>query len=75
MKKTYKHWISDETKEAISDKHVIRTKDGSDSIAYKIQKSFVKKMCRIDKEFYIDTQHKILDKLPLQRGTIQSLEG
>jgi hypothetical protein len=59
------HWMSQQTKDAISDKHKIRANNGHKSEQYKAQKSVVKQFCKLDKENLIDREHKELNDLPL----------
>lgn len=60
-------WISDATQHAIEQKITTRRVFGSLSIEYKLAKTNIKKMCKIDKEKAIDKDHKTLINLPLNQ--------
>ena len=57
-------WISERTHQAIRDKRENRKNFGTCSIEYKIAKSTVKKLCKIDKESAIEKDHQELNSLP-----------
>ena len=57
-------WITTNTHDEIAAKHRIRKKYGPRSIKYKLAKSTVKKMCKIDKQNHIDQMHKEFSNLP-----------
>ena len=70
-------WISDATLQAIEQKRKIRKDFGSRSIEYRLSKSNIKKMCKIDKEKAIDKDHKTLNELPLNQkyfATVKKLK-
>lgn len=61
------HWITTETKDDISNKRLIRKDHGVKSIAYKLAKLTVKKLCKIAKQKTIDEEHAELGKLPFNQ--------
>ena len=62
-----KTWISETTKHAIEQKKQTRKCKGTHSIEYKLAKSNIKKLCKIDKENSIEKEHKDLNNLPLNQ--------
>ena len=75
QKKTAKKgWITSGTLKAIDLKNEIRAKLGDHSIQYKIHKSNVKKLCRIDKENDIDAIHKRLNELNPQQRYFETMK-
>ena len=69
-----KDWITSSTLKAIDLKNEIRAKLGDQSIQYKIHKSNVKKLCRIDKENNIDAIHKRLNELNPQQRYFETMK-
>ena len=68
------NWISRETIQTIHKKHAIRKSKGSKSIEYKLVKSLVKKMCRIDKEKFIDKEHREISNMKDSNGFYESIK-
>ena len=57
------HWITQDTKDAIATKRSIRALSGIRSIEYKLAKSTVKKLCKIDKEKSIERDYAQMSQL------------
>ena len=67
-------WLSQETLASIKQKRQVRKDHGDRSIEYRLHKSIVKKMCRIDKEKHIENQHRELAELPLNQKYYEAIK-
>jgi len=72
--KIHKEWITLETVAKIKEKHIIRKEFGSNSIHYRISKNLCKKLCRADKQKFIDNIHKVINQLPSSMQYFKSMK-
>lgn len=72
--KINKEWITPETVAKIKEKYTIRKEFGSNSIQYKISKNLCKKLCRVDKQKFIDEIHKNINQLPFSMQYFKSMK-
>ena len=71
---TRKHYITQNTINAISEKCKIRQTKGTRCIEYKLAKSNVKKLCKIDKEKSIEHEHSQLTNLPINQQYFEAVK-
>ena len=71
---TRKHYITQNTINAIAEKHKIRQTKGTHCIEYKLAKSNVKKLCKIDKEKSIEHEHSQLSQLPINQQYFEAVK-
>jgi len=57
-------WITPSTIRYIHQKHSVRQQYGPSSMQYKIAKTNCKKLCKIDKENYINSLHSEISSIP-----------
>ena len=68
------HWITQETKDAIAEKRSTRTISGVKSIEYKLAKSTVKKLCKIDKENAIERDYAKMSQLSTNQQYFEAVK-
>ena len=68
------HWITQETKDAVAQKRSIRLNSGVKSIEYKLAKSTVKKLCKIDKEKAIERDHAKMAQLSSNQQYFEAMK-
>lgn len=69
-----KHHITQKTIDAIEEKRHIRQTKGAHCIEYKLAKSNVKKLCKIDKENSIEQDHAQLSQLPINQQYFEAVK-
>ena len=72
--KINKKWITPNTIAKIKEKHAIRIEFGSSSMQYKISKNLCKKLCRVDRQKFIDGIHKDINQLPFSLQYFKSMK-
>jgi len=68
------HYIAQSTINAINEKHNIRQTKGVHCIEYKLAKTNVKKLCKIDKQKSIEQDHAQLSQLPINQQYFEAVK-